>query len=339
VNSSPDKFIGPGVGDGLLARIISEVIGDFASSIEENALGRTPVFLSREGYWLEKWWQGKTGQTGQSFCLPISRTGINRMLIRKFEDVLFEASRGYDGSLLLCLVSRFGLSLAEIREGLVEDHDREVVLLHCSNVSRESCRETQARILNRLEYKIDAEIVKLRHFVSSIESNPAKRLYVDLGYSGTIPYGLDVLLDEKVEGYFWCTTTLGRARGYQSRWGAYEWSGPESLLNLSFFLETLLRSPHPKFRAFNPSAVGPDYEIEVRPRSLKCQSLLDQVHHAALQRATFRKITIDDCRGMLREGMKWLMNFDESGRRSLIEPETWNGASELFPLKQIGIVP
>ncbi len=325
--------IGSHRGQNVLSKVLSLVLGDFIPSAINVTNGRTPIFVSREGYWLSAWWSQIDSDVSLRNWFPISRTGVLRLLVLMDDDVVYRCSRGYEGSLFNCLISRFGFDLHELAELGKNNSFIELLSCQCSVLDRTAAATVTSRVRDVLRLKLNSELERLESWLNLIEPDPSQRIYVDLGYSGTISSGLSDLLGTPSPSYFWCATDEAIQRGYKARWGPEKW-GASSLLQNSIFIELLLRAPVGKFRAMSTDFRRISYYTSSEPRPDYHETHIREMHRTAIASAQFETLEIEVIRHVLADLAEYFRCLPAHAMKSWMEPDDWMSDTGRYQYKK-----
>ena len=156
------------------------------------------LFLSREGYFLEKLYEQYCLSLGKKanrhYYLLASRRAVSVPAIKNKQDIYYLLKQYYQGPIKNLLSERFGLydldKMSDFYVRLPEDKDKiiKILNLYLTDI-----------------YGLANEELKhyLSYFSGLISDYQSKELKViDIGFSGTIQYYLSRILNKKVDGFY-----------------------------------------------------------------------------------------------------------------------------------------
>ena len=200
------------------------------------------LFLSREGYFLEKLYQKYCAEFGQEerehVYFLTSRRATSVAQIETLADIRDLFQTKYDGKLSTLLSERFGLEKVHI--GRDEDvslpEDQVKVMSVLSGFAHEILEEAKKEKSLYLEY-IDGLLGK--------EIDWDRITLVDVGYSGTIQYYLMKIVGKRLDGcYMACGYNMKPEQLNGTYRSPYTFWKHKAFIHAQLFLEAVTAAPH-----------------------------------------------------------------------------------------------
>lgn len=260
--------------------------------------GSKLLFLSREGYFLERLYQRYCKVFDQDELEHVyfltSRRATSVAQIRNAEDILALFKARYTGRLSVLLEERFGLGNVRLKK------DVQVTLPRDASVVMKVILEHVPELLRVAEQEKE---MYLRYIEQTLGKNFnwEKAVLVDVGYSGTIQYYLMKILEAKMDG---CYMVTGYEMKPDDLGGTYRglynyWRSP-SFIDTQLFLEAVTAAPHGQVVKFCQT----DGEVKAK---LKTEDRIYGEKAAVLQEQIYRYV---DWMGRITEGISPRWNAD-----------------------------
>ena len=227
------------VGRGVFAPILMKYMEYLHETSRSDA---KLLFLSREGYFLEKLYQVYCKATGKKELDHVyfltSRRATSVAQIKSFEDIKDLLQTKYEGKLSNILNERFGMENIQISKDerilLPEEQAKMLVALseHIHEIMEEAKSERElylAYISQTVGHDMDWE----------------KAVLVDVGYSGTIQYYLMKILNKRLDGcYLACERNMKPVKINGTCRSPYTFWRDKSFIKGQLFLEAVTAAPH-----------------------------------------------------------------------------------------------
>ncbi len=214
------------------------------------------LFLSREGYALQKFYQayyrGKGIKENKNIYFLTSRRAASVAALRCVDDMEMLFDQDFDGDYKTLLKERFGI---ECSDRLLAEKE-----VHLPEEKSEVKKELEPYFEKILEHAKEERKTYLNYINANLSENEIdSAVLIDLGYSGTIQYYLSKLLDTKVAGLYMCTGSNVRPlllgceteSIYKFDYKNYQMS---YLQKDSTLLEAILEAPYGQLISFSDNA-------------------------------------------------------------------------------------